>query len=260
MTAPEKHRDFLIEYSEGFKTGKSKNDTFIGLKQAHSLRVHENSLNIIEGEEIYGPKADLCELASIYHDIGRFPQFARFGTFNDRVSANHARLGVLTLREQDMPGDLSSADWQTIRVAVGQHNVKELRPSLPDRYLTPTQVVRDADKLDILKVMVDHFSGDNPDPVMTHGFEDVPGKYTKSIYESVMAEESGDYSLIRYANDFKLIIIGWIYGLYYKTSIQLLAERGHVQKLLSFLPKDENIERLEEKIHTFIRYNTNPPS
>jgi len=36
----------------------------------------------------------LAETMGLFHDIGRFKQYAVFGTFNDKISVNHARLGI----------------------------------------------------------------------------------------------------------------------------------------------------------------------
>lgn len=249
------HKDTLTRFAQEHLTGDSAKDNFIKLKLAHSLHVFKNGQRIAEGEKFPPHTSWICHIASLYHDIGRFPQFARYGTFNDRESINHGRLGVLTLRDTSIPGNISEPDMRLIRLAIGQHNLKSIRPNVPEPYATPIKTVRDADKIDIFRVMIDHFSGDNPDPVVTHGFEDIPDKYTPEIYQSVMLGQVGDYANIRYANDFKLLLIGWLEDLNYKTSLDIIVQRGDVDKLFSFLPKDECIEVLKQKVDTFIRYN-----
>lgn len=252
----EPHIDILTRFGASHLIGTDHDNGLIQLKIDHSLRVLDNARLIVDGENISGQTATLCQLAALYHDIGRFPQFAKYRTFNDRESTNHGRLGVLTLRDLDLPGDLSARDWCTVRFAVAQHNLKSTRDTLPSHLATPTQLVRDADKIDIFRVMVDHFSSDNPDPVVTHGFDDIPGVYTDEIYDAVMAEQTGDYRLIRCSNDFKLLIIGWLYNLHFMTSIALIAENNYLEQLFSLLPKDDKIQRLEEKINKFMRYKS----
>lgn len=254
------HVDILTSFAHSHFTGDPTRDAQIQLKITHSLEVLKNAERIIAGEGITGKSTHLCRLAALYHDIGRFPQFARYATFNDRESTNHGRLGVLTLRELNLPGHTSVNDWRIIRFAVAQHNLKEIRAGLPKALRTPTMLVRDADKLDIFRVMIEHFSSDNPDPVVTHGFKDKPGEYTDAVYASVMEKKISDYRLIQCANDFKLLIIGWLFNLHFSTSLKLLIQNGTINRIFSFLPKDVKIQALEKKIDAFIRYNSDCPS
>lgn len=251
----DQHIEALTDFATGHLTGDEAVDRQLRVKLTHSLKVLDNANAIIEGESITGRNGELCRLAALYHDIGRFPQFAKYKTFNDRESTNHARLGVLTLRDLSLPGSLSPDEWRTVRFAVAQHNVKTIRPTLPDSLATPTQVVRDADKVDIFRVMIEHFSGENPDPVVTHGFDDIPDRYSEEIYASVLEQRIGDYRHITCANDFKLLIIGWIYGLHFPTSIKLLFHNGSIDHIFSFLPNDEKIQALATNVNEFIRYN-----
>lgn len=256
----ELHRETLTRFAQTHLTGDEFKDHYINLKIEHSLRVFDNGRLIAEGEGFDPHTTAICHLASLYHDIGRFPQFARYGTFNDKVSVNHGRMGVLTLRNFVFPEPISKADLRVVRLAVGQHNIKAVKEDLPEPYATPVKTVRDADKIDIYRVLIDHFSGENPDPVVTHGCADVPGKYTPEIFNAVMEGRPGDYSLIQYANDFKLLLLGWLKDLNYSSSVEIILQRGSIDDIFSFLPKDEHIEALREKINIFIRYNYDSPS
>lgn len=246
--------DVLTRFANSHNSGDSDTDSLIQLKLDHSVRVFENAAAIIEGEGLSGPAADNACLAAIFHDIGRFPQLARYRTFNDRESINHGRLGVQTMRSLPLPC-ADEARWKVVRVAIGQHNIKSIRSSLPEPYATPARIVRDADKIDICRVMIDNFTGDCPDPVVTHGVADVPDTYSEELYHAVMNEEPGDYAQIRYTNDFKLLVVGWLYHLHYTSSAHILFERGYVERIFSLLPKDERIKDLESKIYAFSRYN-----
>lgn len=254
------HIEFLTSFAESHFTGNRSRDKMLRLKLDHSMRVFGNAECIIDGERMTGDIASMGRLAALYHDIGRFPQLAKYGTFNDRESVNHGRLGVLTLRDLDMPGEVPAKSWRFIRLAIGQHNVKNIRNTLPSPVSEITRLIRDADKIDIFRVMVEHFSGENPDPAITHGFEEVPGQYSETIFDAVTARTTADYRDIRCANDFKLLIVGWVYDLNYPTSVSLLKERGLVERIFSFLPKDKKIQDLEKKVNNFMHYNNGEPS
>lgn len=254
------HVDTLTAFAESHYTGTDLQDAMLRLKLSHSMRVLECAESIMTGENICGHTKQLCQLASLYHDIGRFPQFVEYGTFNDRVSTNHARLGVRTLRHLTLPGELSTQDWRTIRLAIAQHNLKELSDTLPSKYETIVKLVRDADKLDILNVMVNHFTSDSPDPDVVHGFEDIPGQYSAAIYSDVMSGRTADYRDIHCTNDFKLLILGWIYDFNFTTSLNLVTSRNYVKTIISLLPSTPEIQALESSIFKFMHYKGVAPS
>lgn len=230
------------------------------LKLNHSFKVLENAKAILAGEGVSGREAELGSIAALYHDIGRFAQFARFKTFNDRISINHGRQGVLTLRSMNLPGDISKEEWCQIRFAIGQHNVKSIRPNLPKRVSFMTKLVRDADKLDIFRIMITHFTSDTPDPEVTFNLDMSPDNYSDEIYTPVYNGEIGDYRRAKYANDFKLLAVGWLNDLYLTTTFKLLKKRGHLDTIFSLLPKNKKIQALKEKSNNFMHYKINTSS
>ena len=256
-----RHVNAFKQFATGHLTGDPDHDYYINLKIDHSLRVLENARTILEGEGIHGHEAYLCLLAALYHDIGRFPQFATYGTYRDADSANHGRLGVLAMRRIDLPEGPSDADWRIIRAAIGLHNTKKLNPRLPGLLSTVTKVVRDADKIDIYPVIISHMT-DTSDSTraVIHHLKDEPEKYTDIILNTVMAGEIGDYGLLQYANDFLLLITGWIFTLNYNTSLNIIARSGMVEEAFLLLPKNNKIQKLKAKVDKFMRYNDSTPS
>jgi len=58
------------------------------------MRVCDNIVMI--GGKLDMSKHDLiiAETTALFHDLGRFKQFKDYGTFNDMLSEDHARLGL----------------------------------------------------------------------------------------------------------------------------------------------------------------------
>ena len=249
------HVELFTRFADSHLTG-GEDDEMIILKREHSLRVLENATAIVDREGLDEDTARLCRLTALYHDIGRFPQFTTYRTFNDRESANHGRLSVLTLRKLDLPGGLTEREQRIIRFAVGQHNLKTVRSPLPAHLAHPAQVVRDADKLDIFNVMIDHFNSESPNPLVTFGMgKDLDGQYTDAVYESVIHAQAGDYTLLRHSNDFLLMLVGWMFVLNYPATLALVRERGYLDGIFELLPKDDRIRELKEKTYAFVLYN-----
>ena len=160
----------------------------VALKIEHTLRVAELAEEIARAQGFTPAGIDLCWLAGLLHDIGRFEQLRRWDTFNDRASADHAATGVNVLFEGashlDDPalvnvvaaaradddafaahareaGALAAfapeaasdpAASTLIRAAVGYHSAFRLPDELDVRTRAVCDVVRDADKIDILRV------------------------------------------------------------------------------------------------------------
>lgn len=247
------HVAVLSRFAESHLTG-GPDDALIRLKLDHSLRVLDNAGRILSAEGVSGHMADLTRLAALYHDMGRFPQFAIYHTFNDRDSANHARLGVLALRETELPPGLPERDWRVVRFAVAQHNAKAIRPTLPPGLTLPVTVVRDADKLDIFRILLDHFEGNGErSEAVIHRLEDAPDRYSDEMYQAILHARTGDYRHMRYANDFKLLLTGWLHDLHYRSSLALALERDYPARLLDQLPNDARIRRLREVVLSRVR-------
>lgn len=251
----DRHIRRLAEHSRQHLIGTPDYDYHIQLKLEHSLRVLDNARKIVEGDGITGRTRDLTLLAALYHDIGRFTQYARYRTYNDRESANHARLGVLALRTPGFIDHLPAADQRLIRAAIGLHNVKTLPSSLPEPLNTAARIVRDSDKLDIFPVMITHLGGDKPlDPVVVLGATQHPTRYTQSILQDVLAGRTGSYSEIRWSNDFKMLVAGWINDFNTETGLDLLARSGNMEKLLALLPDIPEIIKLKHRILNQLHY------
>lgn len=243
------HKELLRDFAERHLTGEENNDFHIRLKLDHSMRVLDNGLRIIEDEGITGRERELAAMACLYHDIGRFPQFARWGTFKDVDSVNHGRMGVLALRGLDLPDGFTEAEWRLIKAAVGLHNAKEVNPGLKAPLAPMVDVTRDADKIDIFAVILDHLSRPHsPGQVVIHQLEEHPTRYTPAVFQAVMSGGSCDYGLLRYDKDFLLLLTGWLFSLNYGTSARLLRERGLVARTFELLPETDEIRQLEKKV------------
>jgi len=158
-------------------------------------------------------------------------------------------MGVLTLRKLDLPDGFTDGEWRIIKAAVGLHNAKEVNPGLKAPLAAMVNVTRDADKVDIFSVILDHLSRPHSSgQVVIHQLEVHPTRYTPAVFEMVMSGGPCDYGLLRYDKDFLLLLTGWLFSLNYGTSARLLRERGLVDRTFGLLPETDEIKVLEEKV------------
>ncbi len=239
MTAPDlsRARDFFARYVQGFLTGDAAFDENIAIKQEHSLRVAAHAAAVADSLALPPDLDRACRLAGLLPDLGRFEQYRDWRTFDDRASVIHGRLGCRLL------GSTPALDGETprvrglVRAAVVLHNRFRLPRGVPADHLLAARVVRDADKLDIFRVMTAHFApGRALNPVVTLGLADEPGAWSEAVAAAVRERRLAEYARMVYVNDFKLLLLSWVYDLNFPASRRILLASGLVQRLLAMLP------------------------
>lgn len=89
------------------------------------------------------------------HDIGRYEQLKVYGTFSDAKSIDHAELSYQIVKMHEWLADINQDDKDIVLNTVRFHNKRDLPVGLNDDCLLVSKALRDADKIDILKVIED---------------------------------------------------------------------------------------------------------
>jgi putative nucleotidyltransferase with HDIG domain len=241
--------EWFNKYSQSFTRGTPQDLKNISIKRAHSLRVFQNAMKISASLEMDAELAQLTHLAALFHDVGRFLQYERFQTFDDRNSANHAALSVAVLREKDALALLTPEHRRLVLGAVFLHNRQFISQGLPWKLDLMTKIVRDADKLDIFPVLISHFSPDSPvNGVVTLGLQAHPTAYTESIFVKVQSREIGKYEEMAWINDLKLLLCSWVYDLNFPVSRKIVLEEGYIERIFRSLPENPKFIGLKEQL------------
>ena len=207
------------------------------MKVEHSRKVCQVMDAITAGEGLSAQDARIAAAVALLHDVGRFPQYRRWRTFRDSQSDNHARLAIEVIREQELLSGLSADERLQIEEAVRFHNLLKL----PKRLKSPTslfvRLIRDADKLDIWRVFLEFF--DTPEDerasAVLLGFPDLP-MVSAACLSALSERQIVRLDTVACVNDFKLLLISWVYDLNFSTSYQLLQRSGYLQDLEPNLP------------------------
>jgi hypothetical protein len=239
MTAPDfsRFREFFARYVDGFLTRDPGYDENIEIKREHSLRVAAHTAMIADSLDLPPDLDRACRLAGLFHDLGRFEQYRDWRTFDDRASVDHGRLGSLLLGRTEALAGEPARMRRLVRAAVTLHNRRRLPAAAPADHLLVTRVVRDADKLDIFRVMAAHFApGRTLNPVVTLGLRDEPGAWSKAVAAAVRGRRLAEYGQMEYVNDFRLLLLSWVYDLNFTAARRFLAGSGLIQDLAARLP------------------------
>ena len=133
-------------------------DIMIRHKVEHTLRVAENCERIAASLDMDEEHVSFSWFLGLLHDIGRFEQVCRYGTFIDSVSVDHAEFGAdLLFKEQlieDYPIENLPEAWlRVLETAIRLHNKLTLPEELDSRTRGFCDLIRDADKADIFRVV-----------------------------------------------------------------------------------------------------------
>ena len=235
-------KEWFETYIGSFFTGVEKHDSALAVKVRHTKNVAVEIIDLANSLDIGPDERSIAELCALLHDIGRFEQYARHHIYSDSRSEDHAAIGIRILHETGILNKLDFADQDLIRFAVFHHN-KALLPEIGDeRYLFFLRLLRDADKIDILRVVTDHYHGIVTDDAIDIGLPDTP-EISDKILNDVMSGRIACVENMQTLNDFKLLQIGWVFDLNFPKSFEIVKHRHYVQKLSAVLPPTDEVQQ-----------------
>ena len=120
-------------------------------KIVHTLHVAELSERIARSLGLDDDDVDFAWFLGLLHDIGRFEQVRRYGTFVDSQSVDHAEFGAdLLFRDglfRSFPTDqLPQERRDTAETAIRLHNKLSLPDNLDGETQRFAQILRDAER------------------------------------------------------------------------------------------------------------------
>ena len=212
------------------------------LKLVHTRRVVESARAIADGEGFSFDQREAVLAAALLHDTGRYEQLRRYDTFKDSDSVDHAVFSHAIVVEKgwldtvEPQGD--PVRWkEAVLKAILYHNRRDLPEEMDPLTEVTAHAVRDADKLDIFRVLEDqvaHTDWRNDSRAFWN--LSVSGAPNPAVVSAIEERRPVDYQNIRSLADFVLIQVGWmISGLHFATSRRLCRDRGHLAYRRDFL-------------------------
>ncbi|MHB8882940.1 MAG: HD domain-containing protein [Thermodesulfovibrionales bacterium] len=252
-------KEWFSGYTQTFYSDNKQDQKNIALKIRHTSEVCSIIRQLAATLSLDHNNRLMAEAAALFHDVGRFPQYARYKTFRDSISINHGKLGAEVLAGEQVLAGLPGHEQAVILQAVQFHNAFEIPGLKDDEALMVLKMVRDADKLDIWRIFVGFYEGD-PDDIASEaglGLPDLPG-YSDPVLESIFNRRTASLKDLRCLNDFTLMLLSWTYDLNFSASAALLAEKGYITRLISLLPQTPDILRAREELLLYLSSRVAP--
>lgn len=232
-------RAWFDGYGAGFAGPDGTLPPLLQGKAQHSRRVAANAAEIATGLGLADGDVRFARTAGLLHDVGRFPQFRDHGTFSDPKSIDHGECGYGVLAGDPVFAALDLPGREELLVSVRYHNKRVLPEGLTPAGRRLTDVVRDADKLDIYKVILDALGSGDFERNETVFLGAVPdGPPNPAIVQSIREGRPASYADIRNRTDFALQLLSWAFDFAFAGTCRRLVERGWFDAILERLPDD----------------------
>lgn len=219
----------FYEYTSHYNAADEK----VRLKIEHTLRVSRLCEQIAQEIGLPQEEAELAWLLGLLHDVGRFEQLRNYGTFNDMESVNHAAYGADILFREGKVRDYISEKTEDalLEKAIRFHNVYRLPEGLAEREKIFCCIIRDADKIDILRANIE-FPLEKIYNVTTEELRQA--EVSEEVLENFRQGRTSLRSGKRTVADSVVNQLAFAFELEYPVSLKIMVQQGYLDQMLRF--------------------------
>ncbi len=247
-------KGWFAAYVRSFFTAEQEKQKNFMLKIRHTARVCWHAQRIASSLGLGGQARRVAGAVALLHDVGRFEQMRRYNTFDDRRSVDHGLLARQILEESRCLDHLPAGQQQTVLQAVEQHNKLRVATGLGEDTARQLRILRDADKLDIFRIMVEECERppEKRNRVVELGLEQ-DGGYSPLFVEALLAGQPADSRKAASAYDVRLMRLAWVYDLNHAYSLRHVLEKAYIQRIARHLPVDQIVCQAVSRVEAVLR-------
>ena len=222
-------------------------------KYRHSYRVMKLIEQLARSLKLSEEDVTLACIIGILHDIGRFEQLKETDSYDDS-KFEHADFGVHYLKKSHFLEQCHVPDaWHSIIfTAIQLHNKYQIPEHLDEKTLLFTKLIRDADKIDILRLALEKNH---------ESTGEIRKQVIDEFYQKKQIHILPDFS----KKEFVLVRLGFFYDLNFRKSFELVKEDDFLNKYYKRLNRPEELkcyfdfsrdyleQQLKEEEH-YVRY------
>lgn len=222
----------------------SKVNANLQYKREHSYRVRDNCIALANAEKFTQNQTLIATAIGLLHDVGRFAQYAKYRTFKDSITEDHADLGLAILARHSLLDRLSLEEQAAITAAIKSHNKRTISEGVAGEQLLLCKLIRDADKLDILDQIVTFY--EEPDRIPELAADEYPPaqECSPEIVCSILAGRQISYSLVKSDIDIKLVRMSWVLDINFPFAMKIVNDKGYLERIACLLPKTNGVEQI----------------
>lgn len=247
-------RSWFLDFTARYQFDNELDNINIKNKVQHSLRVCSNMEAIFKGTPNAPGNVHLAKIIGLLHDIGRFEQYKWYNTYRDDLSVNHAELSAKVLQLEGIIDEYDELrpHQKLILDAISQHNALSITESDNAWNNFYTKLIRDADKVDIIRIALDGFTGDGEEEkkvIKKLNFKDSE-EISDQVFQDFCDEKVIRVKDVKSINDYKVLILSWIFDLNFSATREIIYKREYFDKILRSLPLHERAALIAGKVET----------
>lgn len=262
-----KMADVFAKYTSAYNI----NDEKISLKVKHTYRVATLCDRIARSLKLPDYDIDLAWAVGLLHDVGRFEQIRNFGTFSDADSIDHAHYAVNILFDNgkltDYLGDKNPyvysyiengsnntkggyENFNIIKKAIWNHSAYRIEEGLDERTVLFCNIIRDADKLDIFKVV-----NDTPlESMYNIDKNEIPySEISSEVMQALREKHAVLRSLKKTPADYMAGYIALVFELVFPESFCIAKEQGYLENIMDFNTENKKTKTQIKEIKEIVK-------
>lgn len=232
-------------------------DLKINARAIHTRNVAQTCEAIALGLGMTGYDVDLAWTIGYLHDFARFGQIRLTDSVKDTKKFDHARFGARLLFTHGLINDIipnfgkmPTEDMRVIELAILYHSALDIPDDLTEREAIYCNLIRDADKIDIFRVIV------------TEPYEEIYGVSREELQASSFSPEitaafdkrtTAEFRLVKTVGDLRLVHIAMAFGMYFEPSKKAITEQGYLEKMLTLDYTDPETQKTYERLRNIVR-------
>lgn len=220
------------------------------LKVVHTMNVAKLMQEIAKDLGLNDHDQEIAQLIGLYHDVGRFEQLKRYGTFVDYRSVDHADLGIVILKEEKLLGYLALDEQELVLKAIQYHN-KYALPEMEEKELLFSKMIRDADKCDILRVFAQESLASTTNTSLDSIQDDV---VSEEIEQMIMEHKCIVKEKRKTGLDVWMTFLGFFFDVNFPISLKCMLEQGYYKEnfqRVNFRRAQNQVDRLIEEVEAY---------
>lgn len=235
----DKYFNFFDQYSN-YYMGIAK-DRFqklhIHRKIEHSKRVYKIAVEVARKLELNEEEIRLVGIASLFHDIGRLPQFFQYNTYKESTLCDHSLLGVQILEQKNILNDLSSDEKMMILEIIRLHDYDKLPSDLPKKLYDYVSIIRDADKIDWMYSMVNIIPKlSEKDQAVFYLNKENKNFISKKVVESILNNQVISKKDMDTIDELRAAAMGWVTSfIKCPPSYEIIKKENLIQKTFNLM-------------------------
>ena len=226
-----------------YTSNYNMDESHIVRKVYHTFRVEELCGKIAMSLGLSEEEINVAKIIGLLHDIARFEQYTRYKTYDDFKNIDHGDFGVEILENSSYIRKYIKTEKydHIILKAIKNHNKYAIGNDVNEREKVFCQIIRDADKLDIIYQATNQMWKDK--------IEDMEAQVISSkVLQQFLTKQVVDKKYIDYDIDRVVVVFAFIYDFNFNGSYKIIKENDYLDKIIDRFnfKKEETKKQMEE--------------